>query len=108
VRARLRVVGVLLAVAAVLVVCVATIGVLIALWRDSDVGETAGYALVIAGAVCLLLVGGGMGGRARDAAAGRVVLGGRLYGAAFQETPLGYGIVGLVLVAAGVLVLVAG
>jgi hypothetical protein len=108
VRARLRVVGVLLAASAVLAACVAVIGVLIARWRDGDVAETVGYALVVAGAVCLVLVGGGMGGRARDAAAGRVVLGGRLCGAAFQETPLGYAIVGLVLVAAGVLVLVLG
>jgi hypothetical protein len=108
VRARHRVVGALLVVAAVLGLCVAAVGVLIAEWRDSSVRDTVGYALIVAGALALVLVGGGLGGVARDSAAGRMVVGGRFCGAAFQQTPVGYAVIGFVLVAAGVLVFVLG
>jgi hypothetical protein len=104
VSSRLRVVGALLLVAAVLGLAVAALGVLIAEWRDSPVRDPVGYALIDAGALALLLVGGGLGGVARDTAARAVVIGGRLHGAAFRQTPLGYAVIGLVLVAAGVLV----
>jgi membrane protease YdiL (CAAX protease family) len=101
VRARLRALGLVLAVSVVLAAGVAVVGGLLARWRDASVRDTVGYALCLAGAL-VVVAAGSLRGIAGDAGVEKV------YRRAPKQAPLGWLLVGLVLMAAGVLVFALG
>ncbi len=103
----MRAVGFFLVLTLGLAVLATVAGLVAAAFADRSVVETIAWALIIGGALIVLLTGLS-GSTARNYAEGRpamnVVLGGRLAGVSLPQTPLSFMLVGAALIALGAVV----